>query len=168
MVAVLGCWRGLPPECSPYPDTATAAAAAGSGSPRPAPHPAAGGTGPFGTSEHFNTVIKPLCKVNEKGNPIMNIKTVPGANGLAQIELDFNALLCLALSIKPNDPYDFGILSVDPIPNTNNFSIVIMKVIASNGVRKGRTGQVNYARIEQDQYNRFNGGNRNNGSGRRF
>ena len=129
---------------------------------------AAGGTGPFGTSEHFNTVIKPLCKVNEKGNPIMNIKTVPGANGLAQIELDFNALLCLALSIKPNDPYDFGILSVDPIPNTNNFSIVIMKVIASNGVRKGRTGQVNYARIEQDQYNRFNGGNRNNGSGRRF
>lgn len=129
---------------------------------------AAGGTGPFGTSEHFNTVIKPLCKVNEKGNPIMNIKTVPGANGLAQIELDFNALLCLALSIKPNDPYDFGILSVDPIPNTSNFSIVIMKVIASNGVRKGRTGQVNYARIEQDQYNRFNGGNRNNGSGRRF
>lgn len=130
---------------------------------------AAGGTGPFGTDDHFNTVIKPLCKVNDKGNPIMNIKAVPGTNNLAQIELDFNALLCLALSIKPNDPYDFGILSVEPIPNTSNFSIVIMKLIASNGVRKGRNSQVNYSRIEQEQYRRFNGGGGNrNGGGRTF
>ena len=129
---------------------------------------AAGGTGPFGTNEHFNTVIKPLCKVNEKGNPVMNIKSVPGANGLAQIELDFNALLCLALSIKPNDPYDFGVLSVEPIPNTSNFSIVIAKMITSNSARRGKNSQINYSRIEQEQYKRFNGGGNRNGGGRTF
>lgn len=129
-----------------------------------------GGTGPFGTNEHFNKVIKPLCKVNDKGNPIMNIKSVPGANGLAQIELDADAVFCLALGIKPNDPYDFSILSVEPVANTNNFSIVIMKMVTSNGVRKGRNSQVNYSRIEQEVYKRYNngGGNNRNNSGRSF
>lgn len=123
---------------------------------------AAGGTGPFGTSEHFRQIIKPLCKVNDNGKPIMNIKTVPGTNNLASIDLDPNALLSIALGIKANDPYDFDIMSVMPIPNTNNFVIAIMKYISSDGVKKGRNSQVNYARIEQEQYRRYNGGGSNN------
>lgn len=123
---------------------------------------AGGGTGPFGTSQLFNQVIKPLCKVGDNGKPILNIKTVPGTNGVAAVELDFNALLCLALGIKPNDQYDFDIINVSPIPNTTNYTIVFTKYIVSNGVRKGRNSQINYARIEQDQFRRLNGGGNNN------
>lgn len=129
------------------------------------------GIGPFGTSETFNAVIKPLCKVGDNGSPIMNIKTVPGSNSLAQLELDFNAVMCIALCIKPNDPYDFSIMSVTPIQkdaNSNfasNFSIGICKFITNTSSRKGRSSQFNYNRVEQEQFNRLNN---NNNNGRRY
>ena len=122
-----------------------------------------GGTGPFGVNDHFRSIIKPLCKVNDNGKPIMNIKTVPGAKDIASIELDFYAVLSLGLGVKPNDPYDYDVLSIIPIPNTSNFTITIMKYITNNGIRKGRNSTVNYARIEQEQFRRFNnGGGRGN------
>lgn len=122
---------------------------------------AAGGSGPFGTSDHFRQVIKPLCKVNDNGKPIMNIKVVPESNNLASIELDPYALFAIALGIKPGDPYDYDIANVNPINDTSNFSITFYKYIISGSSRKGRNTQVNYARIEQSQYAKYNGGNKN-------
>ena len=122
-----------------------------------------GGTGKFGTSDHFRQIMKPFCRVNENnGKAIFDIKSVSGHNNLASLELDPNALISFALGVEPNDAYDFDIFGITPIPNSNNFSISIMKYISSNGVRKGRHNTVNYARLEQDQFRRFNGGNNNN------
>lgn len=128
-----------------------------------------GGTGHFGTSKDFDKVMKPLCKVNEKGNPIMNLKSVPGHSNVAMLELDFSSLMCLALGIDPKDNYDFLILSVVPIGSGDNFSITLMKYI-TGGDRKGKTSGINYSRIETDLFNRANGGgNRGgNGSGRSY
>lgn len=128
---------------------------------------AAGGTGPFGTSENFRRTFIPLCKTNEKGNPIFNIKTVQNTNGLAQIELDFNAVMCLALGVSPNDQYDFSVMNVCPIPNTNNYNITLAKFISGGGVKKGRSGEVNYSRISNELFNRYNGGNGGRNDNRR-
>lgn len=128
---------------------------------------AAGGTGPFATSDEFRKVFMPLCKTNEKGNPIFNIKSVQGMNGLAQIELDFNAVMCLALGVTPNDQYDFSVMNITPIPNTNNYNITLAKFIAGGGVKKGRNGEVNYNRISSELFNRYNSGNGGRNDNRR-
>lgn len=122
-----------------------------------------GGTGKFGTSDHFRQIMKPFCKVNDNnGKAIFDIKSVPGHNNLASLELDANALISFALGVEPNDAYDFDIFSVVPIPNSKNYSIAIMKYINVDGVRKGRHNTVNYARLEQDQFRIFNGNGNNN------
>lgn len=121
---------------------------------------AGGGTGPFGTTEHFNQVIKPLCKIGDNGKPRLQLKSVQGNNQLASCELDFGNLMMLALGIKPGDPYDYDIMAVVPVPQSNNFTIFINKYIDTNGVRKGRNTQVNYSRYEQELFNRINNNNR--------
>lgn len=129
---------------------------------------ASGGTGPFGTSDYFRHVIQPLCKRNDKGNVAFNIKSTQ-FNGQAQIELDFNAVMCIILGIAPNDPVDFTIEDVRPIPNTeNDFSVVVTKIATGgNGSRKGRNGKINYARISNDLFNRYNNNNGGKNNGRR-
>ncbi|MCM1218503.1 MAG: hypothetical protein NC548_28785 [Lachnospiraceae bacterium] len=126
---------------------------------------AAGGTGPFGTSAEFEQVIKPLCKTNDKGEPIMTIKQQRG--GVASVELDFNAVMCLVLGIKPNDSYDFSVISIMPIAD-NNFMIVVAKMIVGRQ-NKGSKSNIDYAQLEREMMRRFNnGGGNNNGGGRQF
>lgn len=125
---------------------------------------AAGGTGPFGTSAEFEQVIKPLCKTNDKGEPVMTIKQQRG--GVASVELDFNAVMCLVLGIKPKDPYDFTVINIMPIAD-NNFMIVAAKMIVG-GQSKGSKSNIDYAQLEREIYRRYNsGGNNNNGGGNR-
>jgi hypothetical protein len=120
------------------------------------------GTGPFGTSDFFKSVIKPFCKTNDKGNPIMNIKAVPGYKNIASIELDFNLLMCVVLGIKHEDSYDFDIMSVKPTAKDNDFFITVTKYIYSENVRKGKHSNVNYTNIERSQMSRINNGGGNN------
>lgn len=123
------------------------------------------GTGRYNTSDEFRSVMMPLCKTNEKGNAVMDIRSVERFNNVASLELDFSALMCLALGIDPKDNYDFIILTMTPIPNTDNFSMTFMKHISSAGDHKGKASGINYARIAQDLFNRSNnGGGRNNGN----
>jgi hypothetical protein len=128
------------------------------------------GTGQFGTSEKFNQVMKPLCKVSEKGKPIMNLKAVPGTHSVCSLELDFSSVMCIALGIKPNDAYDYLILQLTPVANTNNYTMLVVKYFSGNGSRKGKSSGINYARIEQDLFRRVNnnGGNGNNNGGRNY
>lgn len=125
---------------------------------------AAGGTGPFQTSATFDQVIKPLCKTNDKGEPIMVIKQQRG--GIASVELDFYAVMCLVLGIKPKDPYDFTVISI--IPTDNNFTLVVAKTIIG-AQSKGSKSNIDYAQLEREIYRRYNnnGGGNNNG-GRQF
>lgn len=126
---------------------------------------AAGGTGPFGTTAEFEQVIKPLCKTNDRGEPVMTIKQQRG--GVASVELDFNAVMCLVLGIKPKDPYDFSIINITPIAD-NNFMVVVAKMIVG-GQSKGSKSNIDYAQLEREIYRRVNnGGGGNNGGGRQF
>lgn len=122
-----------------------------------------GGSGIYGTSEQFVSVMKPLCRTNpDNGKLMLNLRSVQGTN-VASLELDFNAVMCLVLGITPNDVYDFLILQMSPIANTNNYTMLYMKYIAGNGSRKGKTSGINYARIEQDLFRRVNNNGGNNG-----
>lgn len=128
-----------------------------------------GGTGAFGVSDQFRQIMGPLCKVNDNGKPIMNLRTVQGFPNAAELELDFYALMCLALGIKPEDCYNFAILQVTPINTTNNFNLLYMKLISANGYRKGNNSKINYARIAQNEFRKYNSnGNQNNGGGRSY
>lgn len=128
-------------------------------------------SGQYGTSAEFDQAIKSLCRVNEKGKAIMNIKKVPGANGVASLELDWASVLSLALGILDDDPYDFTILSLQPIGN-NNFSLMLMKKIVTTNDQKGKASGINYGRITQDLMASVNKGNNNhggnNGGGRSY
>ena len=86
-------------------------------------------------------------------------KAAPGHPNVAVLELDFNSLVCLGLGIKSEDNYDYAILQVLPIPNTHNYTLVMTKFIATNGYRTGKHSKVNYARIEQENFRRYNNGN---------
>lgn len=120
------------------------------------------GSGPYTLSPHFNETIGMLCRTNDQGRPIINVKTVQ--NGVACVELDANAVIAYALGITSNDAYDFDIISVVPIGNTTNFSIAMMKYISNDGnVHNGRNSKINYNRIEQEQFRKLNGGNGNGG-----
>lgn len=130
-----------------------------------------GGAGIFGTSKEFESVMKPLCRVNaDNGKPMMNLRAVQGTN-VASLELDFSSVMCLILGIMPNDQYDYIILQMTPIANTSNYTMLYMKYIAGNGSKKGKSSGINYARIEQDLFRRVNNGNgggNNNGGGRSY
>lgn len=123
---------------------------------------AAGGTGPFQTTADFDKVIKPLCKTNDKGDPIMVIKQQRG--GIASVELDFNAVMCLVLGIKPKDPYDFTVISI--IPTDNNFTLVAAKTIIG-AQSKGSKSNIDYAQLEREIYRRYNPGNSGGNNGGR-
>lgn len=122
---------------------------------------AAGGTGPFQTNATFDQVIKPLCKTNDKGEPIMTIKQQRG--GIASVELDFNAVMCLVLGIKPKDPYDFTVISIMPIAD-NNFVVVVAKMIIG-AQSKGAKSNIDYAQLEREIYRRYNSNNNGGGNG---
>lgn len=127
---------------------------------------ASSGTGPYGTSQKFDTAFKPLCPMNDKGDRIMNIKHVD--RGLASLELDFEEVAKTAFGIGSNDPYVYTFLLTTPIPNTNNFSITFAKFISNQGGMK-RNSKFNYDRIEQEQFRRYNnGGGRANNGGRQY
>jgi len=121
-------------------------------------------TGNYGTSNEFDQAIKSLCKINEKGKAIMNIKKVPNARDVASLELDWTSVMALALGIQDDDPYDFRILTVQPIGDSN-FSMMIMKHIVSDSSQKGKVSGINYGRITKDLMESVNrgSGNHNNG-----
>lgn len=128
------------------------------------------GSGQYGTSDKFKKIFTPICKVNDQGKAIMAIKSVPQAQNIAELEVDFNSVLCIVLGITSDDSYDFAILNWTPIPNTSNFSVMVMKYIVAGGGRKGKNSGINYARIEQESLRRFNNGGHqgNNGGGRSY
>lgn len=128
-----------------------------------------GNTGPFAVSDHFRQVFNPLCNVNTvngRDKVAMTFKTVPGCNRTASLDLNANAVIALALGITPTDNYEFMIMNISPISNTTNFSVVLAKYIMSSGVRKGKNSSINYAKLEQEQFNRVN--NRGTKGGRTY
>jgi hypothetical protein len=129
---------------------------------------AGGGTGLFNTKPEFDSIMKPLCKIGDNGKPQMHLKSVPGIKNIAALELDFSSVLCLALGIKPNDQYDFMVLQMVPIANTQNYSMICCKYFINNGGKKGKNSGINYARIEQDLFRRVNNGNNGNNGGRNY
>lgn len=131
--------------------------------------------GQFGMSEKFIQTIKPLCKVGNNGDYLLNLKSVQKVRDLVSLELNFYSLMCLALNIKPNDPFNFSIVYCDPIyqgngdGNITNFDIGIIKRIVKNRNKgKGKYSHIDYNRLEQDQYNKLNNVNNNNNGGRRY
>ena len=112
--------------------------------------------GPFGTSTHFNRHIGPFCKQNDNGDYIIKLKSVDGYPNVAALELDFDAICYLALGINRNSSYDFRVVQVIPIPQTTNYTIVLMKYIVSGGGQRVGRNNINYARIEQDNFRRIN------------
>lgn len=119
-----------------------------------------GSAGQYGYSQQFEQVMGPFCKTNEKGNPILALKSVQSLpSKVAVLELDWRAVMSLILGITSNDCYDFLIYSVS---STKNDSLItLIKFISGNQNRKGKHSGVNYSRLASDLFQRMNGGRGN-------
>ena len=125
-----------------------------------------GNNSSYGTSDEFRRIIAPLCPMNDRGKPILNFKPLSGTHNIVTLELDFVSVMMLALGIKSDDQYDYTIMSVNPIPNTDdNFMVYLAKIIGSTGYRSGHNSNVNYARVSQQIFHRVNN---NGGGGRQY
>ncbi len=124
-------------------------------------------TGLYGRSKEFDDTFKPLCKLSDNGKPIMNIKSEQHNRGLASLELDWQKVMMMVMGVTPDDQFNFTIIHVTPIANTNNFNVMVAKV-AANKTQSGKSG-ADYSRIATDWNNLVNGrhGN-NNGGGRSY
>lgn len=118
------------------------------------------GTGPFGTSQKFDTVFRKFCPIGDDGKQKLILKGLKGYPTVAELELDFNLVMAMALNIKPDDMFDFHILSAAQLANTKNFVVLIAKTIETARERKGKHGKINYSQIAENEFRRYNSNNR--------
>ena len=117
------------------------------------------GCGQFGLSNLFKDKFKPFVKRNNNGVPLFEVKSVPGhGTRVASLELDYNVMLMLALGINTSDAYTYDVIAVNPVKN--DYILSIMKRILDNNIKKGRKGNINYARIQSGLYQQVNGNDR--------
>ena len=107
------------------------------------------GGGDFTLSDNFKECLAPLS-INDDGR--IDIRTIPRNKWIATMDLDFFALMSVALGIKSNDPYNFTIVEAKSISNGSDYSINIMKYIDTRfAAKRGRKGnRVDYDSLDRE------------------
>lgn len=106
-------------------------------------------SGDFDFSDKFKKVFAPLClSENDK----LEVFAVQGNKDIASINLDFFAVMAMALAIEPSSPYNFSILDAKPAGGKNDYQLLYTKYIDLGGSRKGRhkNRRVNYAELDSE------------------
>lgn len=88
-------------------------------------------------------------------------------NKVALVELDFFKMMCVGLDVSDDDPFDWSLISADPLGG-DNYSLMFTKFIVNKkiGKRKGGGANIDYTAIKRGLG--FGGGNRRGNGGRRF
>lgn len=124
---------------------------------------AASGSGDFELSDKFKSVFAPLA-LSEDNNKLI-VHAVPGSKDYACLDIDFFAMMSLALGISSNDPYDFSIITAKPLGG-DDFLLLYSKFIEVGSGKRGRHKgrQINYKELDKEfarQNNHYsNGGDR--------
>ena len=121
--------------------------------------------GSYKLSDTFKSVMFTLCNVPDgKPLPIRNMKN---QKNIAELDLDFNAVMCIALGIDDKAPYDFSVIQVEQHNNGNDvtdFELLISKYIdlSTNNRRRNRRNGIDFYNIDkQFMNNGFSGGRGN-------
>lgn len=102
-------------------------------------------TGGFSTTQNFKSKIAPLSELDRDGNLV--IRADKDRPEIAMIDGDFFKLMSLALKIGNNDPYDFQIVSCDPLNNKKDcvdYRLQIIKEVVPTKKKSKRNNSINY------------------------
>lgn len=122
----------------------------------------AGQTGQFTMSDKFRQIIGPFAKIGKDGQPAIIARAVQNYPNVAEVDLDYSAVMAFALGVKSDDNFDFTTVAVVPIGNAN-YKMILGKFINGINIKKGKNSRVNYAKIQSNEMRRINGGGINNG-----
>ena len=123
---------------------------------------AATGSGDFELSDQFKAVFAPLSPYDDGQ---LKVGSIPRNRDIACVDIDFFAIMTMALGIDSNAPYDFSILSAEPIGRGDDYVLLISKYISTNNGKRGRHkgSRVDYNSLDKEwskQNNAYASGNR--------
>lgn len=106
------------------------------------------GDGDFEVSDQFKKIFAPLSAYDDNK---LHIDSIPRNPNIACVDLDFFAVMTLALNIKADDPYNFTILGAEPIGKGDDFMMSFTKYIDIRPGKRGRRNKgINYGSLDRE------------------